>query len=90
MYDGYGKLNIWDCPPGDFDLAAPVSSRWPHGLQTCVTFDATDQTRFTAALGVSSGVPAKDPLADLDLDGDVDLTDSGKFTSIKNGGGASY
>ncbi|MCC7292548.1 MAG: hypothetical protein IT449_10860 [Phycisphaerales bacterium] len=75
-YDGYGAVRLWHYSDGDFNRDAAVN--------------ATDQARFTAALGPSpaNGKPATDPLADLDLDGDVDLADSATFTTIKNSGGA--
>ncbi|MCC7292916.1 MAG: hypothetical protein IT449_12715 [Phycisphaerales bacterium] len=73
-FDGYGAVRLWHYSDGDFNRDAAVN--------------ATDQTRFTAALAPTSGIPAADPLADLDLDGDVDLADSATFTTIKNSGGA--
>ncbi|MCC7292914.1 MAG: RHS repeat-associated core domain-containing protein [Phycisphaerales bacterium] len=75
VYDGYGKVRIWDYSPGDFDRDGDV--------------DATDQTTFNAALiagGSNKSTP--DPMSDLDGDGDTDLTDAGLFTTIKNAGGA--
>ncbi|MCC7292344.1 MAG: hypothetical protein IT449_09825 [Phycisphaerales bacterium] len=75
VYDGYGKVRIWDYSRGDFDRDGDV--------------DATDQTTFNAALLASGGSTKSttDPSTDLDYDGDTDLADSGIFTSIKNSGG---
>ena len=76
VYDGYGKVGIWDYSRGDFDRDGDV--------------DTTDQTTFNAALLASGGSTKSttDPSTDLDYDGDTDLTDAGIFTGIKNGGGA--
>ncbi|MCG3132465.1 MAG: hypothetical protein FLDDKLPJ_03315 [Phycisphaerae bacterium] len=75
VYDGYGKVRLWDYSPGDFDRDGDV--------------DATDQTTFTTAMGLGApGTPTPDPSTDLDMDGDTDLTDAGLFNTIKNAGGA--
>ncbi|MCG3132461.1 MAG: hypothetical protein FLDDKLPJ_03311 [Phycisphaerae bacterium] len=75
VYDGYGKVRLWDYSPGDFDRDGDV--------------DATDQTTFTTAMGLGApGTPTPDPSTDLDYDGDTDLTDAGLFNTIKNAGGA--
>ncbi|MCG3132467.1 MAG: hypothetical protein FLDDKLPJ_03317 [Phycisphaerae bacterium] len=75
VYDGYGKVRLWDYSPGDFDRDGDV--------------DATDQTTFTTAMGLGApGTPTPDPSTDLDMDGDTDLTDAGLFNTIKNSGGA--
>lgn len=75
VYDGYGKVNIWDYSAGDFDRDGDV--------------DATDQTTFNAALlAGGANKSTSDPMSDLDNDGDTDLTDAAAFTVIKNAGGA--
>ena len=73
IYDGYGEVDLWDYSDGDFDRDGDV--------------DATDQTTFTANLGLSL-TETTHPMTDLDMDGDTDAADSGTFTTIKNSGGA--
>ncbi|MCG3131478.1 MAG: hypothetical protein FLDDKLPJ_02271 [Phycisphaerae bacterium] len=65
VYDGYGKVRLWDYSPGDFDRDGDV--------------DATDQATINAVLlaGGGSGTSTPDPSTDLDMDGDTDLTDAG-------------